>query len=328
MYSIFNIRLFLIKKMKLFTGLQPSGSIHIGNYISMQHREQSYIAIVDLHSLTSIYNYKILQDNILETFAIYYSIYKEQSIIFLQSQIPYHAHLAWLLSCFTKIGDLNRMTQYKDKKNNLNNTLGLYSYPVLMAADILLYNAQYVKVGDDQKQHLELVHKIIDHYQYITNDSYFIKPKIIINNSRIMNLRDVNIKMSKSLGNINGVINILDDNDTILSKIMKAKTDSQLIDNNIDRIELQNLKNIFEAFNGTFNEMIGKNFSYFKQKLSEVIIDTLAPIRKEALQLLNDKVAIINLIKENSDKVKYIAENNIKNIMLLNPLCYHIQKNI
>lgn len=314
--------------MKLFTGLQPSGAIHIGNYISMKHNAQSYIAIVDLHSLTSIYDCKILQDNILETFAIYHSIYKDQSVVFLQSQIPYHAHLAWLLSCFTKIGDLNRMTQYKDKKNNLNNTLGLYSYPVLMAADILLYKAQYVKVGDDQKQHLELVHRIIDYYQYITNDSYFIKPKIIINNSRIMNLRDVNIKMSKSLGNINGVINILDDNDTIVSKIMKAKTDSKLIDDDINRIELQNLKNIFEEFNGVFNDMIGKNFSYFKQKLSEVIIETLSPIRYEAMQLLNDRVALINVIKQNSEKVKYIAENNIKNIMLLNPLCYHIQKSI
>lgn len=313
----------------LISGAQPSGNIHIGNYISMRLDQnfdgQVYVCIADMHALTSVSNVSSLYYDILSTFAIYYTIFKESAVVFLQSSIPYHAHLMWLLSCFTKTGHLNRMTQFKDKSKVLDSTLGLYAYPVLMAADILLYRATHVKVGDDQIQHLELVKNIIEFYNFKThNIDDFIIPEMLVTNKRIMNLRDSSIKMSKSTGSKNGVINILDDENTIMQKIQKAQTDSELISFDLEnRQALRNLKNIYESLGGDYNDIIGKSFSFFKKELADIIISSLKNIRHEASELMKDQAFLLSKLYENNNKMLHIAEKNIKRIMLLNPLCYH-----
>jgi len=277
-------------KDRVFSGVQPSGSLHIGNYlgaiknfVNLQNDYDSIFCIVDLHAITVWQDPKLLHENILDVAAAYISagIDPKKATIFVQSQIPSHAELAWILNCVSRIGWLNRMTQFKEKagKNRENVSVGLYVYPNLMASDILLYHSNLVPVGDDQKQHLEITRDIA---QKFNNDfknnggeNFFPlpEPMILPIASRVMSLRDGLKKMSKSDSSEMTRIEISDDNDLINKKITKAKTDSLPMPSNINELEqrpeLNNLINIYSSFSGTnisvvVNEFDGKKLSDLK----------------------------------------------------------------
>lgn len=320
----------------VFSGIQPSGVLHLGNYlgaikqwIGLQDKYKSLFCVVDLHAITAN---KLpaneLKNNIFKAAATYIAcgIDPEKSIIFNQSAVSGHAELGWLLGCYTPIGWLNRMTQFKDKagSDKQKASLGLYSYPVLMAADILLYQTKYVPVGDDQKQHLELARDIAsafnNHYKY----SHFIIPEILTLDctSRIMSLRDGASKMSKSDPSEYSCINLNDTNDLIVKKIEKAKTDSIL---GFDfstlkcRPEISNLINIYSVLSGLNVEKVCKkvdkhDMKNFKKELADLIISVISPIREKMNSLLKDQLHLHKILKQGTEKAAEIANNNIKKI--------------
>ncbi len=318
----------------LLSAIQPTGNIHIGNYlgsitnwIKLQNKYKSIFSIVDLHALTNSKLEENLHNNSLKTLATYLAsgIDANKSLIFRQSDVKAHCELFWILNCITQIGKLNRMTQFKEKtgKNKEKANLGLYNYPILMAADIMLYKASKVPVGDDQKQHIELANEIIQTFNHKYDNNYFKKIEVIINenNKRIMSLRDANNKMSKSDPSEYSRINIFDDNDQIKSKIMKAKTDNtaNLSDNLDNRPEIMNLIKIFSAFTDKNSQIIINQYNdlghkKLKTDLTEIIINKLEPIRNEALKLLDNKIDLENILIKNSKKASEIADKNIKEI--------------
>ena len=272
---------------KIFSGVQPTGNLHLGNYlgaiknwVNLQKEKSCIFCIVDLHAITVPENRFKLKENTLEVAAAYISsgIDPQKSKIFIQSNVSGHSELAWILSCHTPIGWLNRMTQFKDKagKNKENVSVGLFTYPVLMAADILLYKATHVPVGEDQKQHLELTRDIALKFNNDFNKEVFPLPEPIIMKkaARIMSLRDASKKMSKSDTSDFSRISLTDSNEEIEKKIKKAKTDALPIpDSNRsleDMPEAKNLLTIFSAceeedFEKTFDKFKGKNFSELKK---------------------------------------------------------------
>ena len=253
-----------MSKNVIFSGVQPTGEIHLGNYlgaikqfVDYQKDYNSIFSIVDLHAVTVWQDPQKLLNNIHKVLSIFLAcgLDKEKNIIFNQSQVPEHTQLAWLLSCTARIGWLNRMTQFKDKagKNRENASVGLYTYPILMAADIMLYKASHVPVGDDQKQHLELARDIAHKFNTDYNIDFFVLPEPLFNSdsTRIMSLRDGTKKMSKSDTSDYSRILMTDDNDTIALKIKKAKTDSLSMPesgNDLSkRPEIENLINIYSS---------------------------------------------------------------------------------
>ena len=292
-----------INKIAL-SGVQPTGGLHIGNYlgaiknfVSMQTEYDCFFCVVDLHAITVKQDPKLLKNNTYEVVATYLAsgIDPVKSVIFNQSNVSSHSELAWIFNCITRMGWLNRMTQFKDKagKDKENASSGLFIYPNLMAADILLYKATHVPVGDDQKQHLELTRDIAQKFNRDYEcDGFFPIPEPIIdkNISRIMSLKNGEQKMSKSDPSDYSRISLTDSADQIEKKIKKAKTaDTPMPDNNEDvskLFEVNNLLNIFSGFSGIEKpELIekykGQNFSNFKKNLSEVIIEHIKPISNE-----------------------------------------------
>ena len=324
---------------KIFSGVQPTGNLHLGNYLGAiknfvdlqkEKENQCIFCVVDLHAITVKQEPKELKKNIRETAATFIAcgIDPAKSIIFNQSMVSAHSEAAWILSCVSRIGWLNRMTQFKEKagKDKEKASIGLYSYPVLMAADILLYDATHVPVGDDQKQHLELCRDIAQKFNNDFNSSDFLKiPEPLIQKqfSRIMSLKDGMKKMSKSDPSDLSRINLTDDKDEILNKIKKAKTDplplpGEII-NLVERPEAENLLGIYSSLKNqnlgsSISEFKGKNFSEFKEKLSEVLIEKIEPISKEIKKLLNDEIYLDTILLEGSIKANKIASKKIKEI--------------
>ncbi len=320
----------------VFSGVQPTGNLHLGNYlgaiknwVQLQKKKPCIFCIVDLHAITVAENRKQLEGNTKEVLAAYIAagIDPKKSIIFSQSSVAAHSELAWILSCHTPIGWLNRMTQFKDKagKNKEKAPLGLYSYPVLMAADILLYKSTHVPVGEDQKQHLELSRDIAQGFNRFYNDDFFPIPEPIItgNATRVMSLKDGKKKMSKSDPSEFSRINLTDKSDVIIKKILKAKTDSDPFPKDEseleNRPEIDNLINIFSAFeecNKTYilNNYAGKDFKKFKEDLCEVINKPISKISKEMAKLLNDQDYINSILLDGQTRAQEIALENINTI--------------
>ena len=322
---------------KIFSGVQPTGNLHLGNYlgaiknfVELQNEKENecIFCVVDLHAITVKQDPKELKKNIRETVAIFIAcgIDPAQSIIFNQSMVSAHSEAAWILSCVSRMGWLNRMTQFKEKagKDKEKASIGLYSYPVLMAADILLYDATHVPVGNDQKQHLELCRDIAQKFNNDFDATDFLKvPEPLIQKqfSRIMSLKDGIKKMSKSDPSDLSRINLTDDKDQIINKIKKAKTDPLplpgAINNLAERPEAENLLGIYSSLKNqnlekSITEFNGKNFSEFKEKLSEVLIERIEPISKEIKKLLEDQKFLDTVLLEGSDKADKIASKKMK----------------
>ena len=325
-----------MSKNIIFSGVQPTGEIHIGNYlgaisqfVSNQDQYKSIFSIVDLHAITIWQDPNELLNSTRQVLAIFLAsgIDPVKNIIFNQSQVAEHTQLAWILSCTAKVGWLNRMTQFKDKagKNKENASVGLYTYPVLMAADILLYSATHVPVGDDQKQHLELARDIAHKFNTDFKSEMFTLPEPLMNASstRIMSLRDGSKKMSKSDISEYSRILMTDSNDQISAKVKKAKTDPMAMPISIDdaesRPEIDNLLNIYSACANKKKESIiadfsGQDISSFKNSLTEVLTAVIEPIAVKTRELLNDIVYLDSVLNKGSDNARKIAKEKINKI--------------
>ena len=325
-----------INKIAL-SGVQPTGGLHIGNYlgaiknfVSMQNEYDCFFCVVDLHAITVKQDPKLLKNNTYEVVATYLAsgIDPVKSVIFNQSNVSSHSELAWIFNCITRMGWLNRMTQFKDKagKDKENASSGLFIYPNLMAADILLYKATHVPVGDDQKQHLELTRDIAQKFNRDYEcDGFFPIPEPIIdkNISRIMSLKNGEQKMSKSDPSDYSRISLTDSADQIEKKIKKAKTaDTPMPGNNEDvskLLEVNNLLNIFSGFSEIDKSKLiekykGQNFSNFKNNLAEVIIEHIKPISKEIDKLMSDKAYLNQIISSGAEKASEKANVTIKEV--------------
>ena len=324
---------------KIFSGVQPTGNLHLGNYLGAiknfvdlnnDKNNKCVFCVVDLHAITVNQDPKYLRNNIRETVATFIAsgINPKESIIFNQSQVSAHSEAAWILSCVARMGWLNRMTQFKEKagKDKERASIGLYSYPVLMAADILLYDTTHVPVGEDQKQHLELCRDIAQKFNNDFNVNDFFKiPEPLIKKefSRIMSLKDGLKKMSKSELSDLSRINLTDDKDQIINKIKKAKTDplpmpssEEELDN---RPEAKNLIGIYSSVTNltlkrSIEKFSEKKFSDFKESLSQVLVEELSPISLEIKKLLNDKNYLDNILEDGREKANEIASQKIKKI--------------
>ena len=324
---------------KIFSGVQPTGNLHLGNYlgaiknfVELQNEKDNdcIYCVVDLHAITLKQDPKELKNNIRETAATFIAsgLNPNESILFNQSLVPAHSEGSWILSCIGRMGWLNRMTQFKEKagKDKEKASVGLYIYPILMAADIMLYDATHVPVGDDQKQHLELCRDIAQKFNndYNVND-FLVPPEPLIQKqfSRIMSLKDGLKKMSKSDASDLSRINLKDSNDLIINKIKKAKTDANPIPKNIEELEnrpeAENLIGIYSNLKNqnievTLKEFGGKNFSEFKNDLSEQLIDKISPIACEINKLLNNSDYLDKILLTGAEKANEIAEKKVKEI--------------
>ena len=316
-----------MNKKTVLSGVQPTGDLHLGNYLGaiknfakMQNENDCLFCVVDLHAITIFQDPLELRNNTYEITAAYLAcgIDPKKSIIFNQSQVPGHAELAWILNCICRVGWLNRMTQFKENsgKNSENMSSGLFTYPTLMAADILLYKATHVPVGSDQKQHLELTRDIAQKFNNdYKSENFFPLPEPYIEKdiSRVMSLRDGNSKMSKSDPSDYSRINLKDDQDTIVKKIKKSKTADSTIPISEDQInkipEVSNLFNIFVGVTGlTKSELLskyaGQNFSNFKSDLSDALIEKVCPIGNEVTKLMQDKKYLKQIMYEGAMKAR------------------------
>ena len=322
---------------KIFSGVQPTGNLHLGNYLGAiknfvelnnDDANECVFCVVDLHAITVKQDPKELRDNIRKTVATFVAcgIDPKKSIIFNQSTVAAHSEAAWLLSCVVRMGWLNRMTQFKEKagKDKEKASLGLYSYPILMAADILLYDTSHVPVGEDQKQHLELCRDIAQKFNNDYEADNFLKvPEPLIQKefSRIMSLKDGTKKMSKSEPSDLSRINLTDDKDIIINKIKKAKTDSLPLPSSTnelnERPEAKNLLGIYSSLTNStldksINEFDGKNFSEFKETLSQVLVEKINPICLEIKKLTNDKGFLDKILLEGHQKANNISSDKVK----------------
>ena len=324
-------------KKLVFSGVQPSGNLHLGNYlgalknfVSLQKEMECIYCVVDLHAITVFQNPNELKHNILETTASFIAtgLDPNKSIIFNQSSVSCHSELAWIFNCVSRIGWLNRMTQFKDKAGSDKEkaSVGLYIYPNLMAADILLYKATHVPVGSDQKQHLELSRDIAQKFNKDFDCEGFFplpEPLILKNISRVMSLRDGTKKMSKSEESDYSRINLKDSADEIIKKIKKAKSDSEAIPDNLKSLEKKheafNLLNIYSEVSKiklekVLKEMSGKEYSFLKNKLGDLLVSEICPVGKEINKLMGDKTHLLKILKKGSEKARIKAEENLKNI--------------
>ena len=321
---------------KIFSGVQPTGNLHLGNYLGaiknfvelQNHDENECVyCVVDLHAITTKQDPKKLKNNIRETTAVFLAsgLDYNKSIIFNQSIVPAHSECSWILGCVARMGWLNRMTQFKEKagKDKEKASVGLYIYPVLMTADIILYDSTHVPVGEDQKQHLELTRDIAQKFNLDFNVPDFFKvpnPLIQKNFARIMSLKDGTNKMSKSDPSDLSRINLTDNKDEIVNKIRKAKTDTQPLPNNekdlANRPEAANLLGIYsslsnQSLQNSINEFSGKNFSEFKKNLTELVVEKITPISNEINKLQKDNNFIDNILKTGGEKAEAIASKKV-----------------
>ena len=321
---------------RIFSGVQPTGTLHLGNYlgaiknfVELQEKYNCIYCVVDQHAITVDQNPQELRSNILEVLASFIAagVDHQKQIIFQQSSVPAHSQLAWVFNCVSRIGWLNRMTQFKDKagKNKENVSVGLMVYPNLMAADILAYLATHVPVGDDQKQHLELSRDIAQKFNNDFGVDFFPQPEPLIYGSatRVMSLRDGNKKMSKSDPSDFSRILLTDDDETISAKIRKAKSDSELIPNTKDALqnkpECLNLINILAATTDQSVEQVlgnyaGKEYSSLKKDLADCLVQVISPIRKEINNLLDNRDELNVILAEGTEKAAAIANPVIEEV--------------
>ena len=320
---------------RVFSGVQPTGALTLGNYlgalkrfVDMQNEDYETIyCIVDLHAITVWQDPKTLRDQVREIAASYLAsgLDPAKSIIFNQAAVEEHAQLAWVFNCVARMGWMQRMTQFKDKagKNAQNASVGLFTYPTLMAADILLYHATHVPVGDDQKQHLELTRDIATKFNHDFGQDFFPITQPVIGGpaARVMSLRDGSKKMSKSDPSDLSRINMADDADTIAQKIRKAKTDPEALPSEEagleGRAEARNLVAIYaaladESVEKVLKEVGGKQFSEFKPMLVERAVEKLSPISAEMRRLLNDKSEIDRVLEGGAERARAIAAPILK----------------
>ena len=322
---------------RVFSGVQPTANIHLGNYlgaikrfVSVQHEMESLFCVVDLHAITVPQDPKMLKAQTREVAAAYLAagIDPKKSIIFVQSNVSAHAELAWVLNCVARMGWLERMTQFKDKagENSERMSVGLFDYPVLMAADILAYKATHVPVGDDQKQHLELARDIAQKFNTdFKAKGFFPSPEPLIGGpaSRVMNLQDGTKKMSKSDPADLSRINLTDDTDTIVRKFKKARTDQFPMPDNLDELksrpEVDNLVGIYAAMAETTKEAVvtqfaGQGFGAFKPALADLAVEKLAPITEHMRRLMGDATEIDAILKDGADRANAIAQPILKQV--------------
>ncbi len=319
-------------KKTIFSGAQPTGIIHLGNYLGalrnwalLQNDYNCIYCVVDMHAITVRQVPAELRKRSVETLAIYMAcgIDPEQVIFFIQSHVPEHAQLSWVLNCSTMFGELSRMTQFKDKsaRHAENVNAGLFTYPVLMAADILLYNADLVPVGDDQKQHIELTRDIANRFNTVYSPTFTLpEPYIPKTSSRIMSLSDPTKKMSKSDPNIQSWVSLLDPRDEIIKKFKRAVTDSDnLICADPARPGITNLVNIYSAFTGKTSDEIasefaGKGYGDFKLAVGEVCADALGKIRESYETYMDDRAQLDSILTEGARAAEAIARRTISKV--------------
>lgn len=322
---------------RILSGIQPTGDLQLGNYLGAIKNWRPFVQtneclffIVDLHAITTgLIPPEIMRERVRKVAATYVAcgIDPDKAILFVQSYVPAHCELAWILGCMTPLGWLNRMTQFKEKssKNKEGASLGLYSYPVLQAADILLYKSTHVPVGADQKQHLELARDIAEAFNRAVGTPFFPSPQpcILGPAPRVMSLRDGTSKMSKSDPVEGSRINLVDDNDTIAQKIRKAKTDALPLPEQesalADRPEASNLVNIFAAVtNRSVSEILaevaGQNFAAFKQILIEALVAELTPIRSELLRLEQEPDHLDAILTRGGERAQAIATHTLSQV--------------
>ena len=315
---------------RILSGVQPSGDLHLGNYlgaiknfVSLQKEYECFFCVVDLHAITVWQDPKKLEQKTREVIASFIAsgIDPLKNTLFVQSQVPQHAQLAWIFNCVARMGWVNRMTQFKDKagKDKEKASIGLFSYPTLMAADILIYLATHVPVGEDQKQHLELTRDIAQKFNNDFKLNFFPIPEPLIlgEAKRVMSLRDGNKKMSKSDPSDYSRIMLNDDIDSIVQKIKKAKTDQYPLPENLNdakkRPEALNLITIFAALNEIDTDQVidiyaNKEFAIFKKDLAELAVEKLSPISDEINKLLKDASYLDSIIKKGKDKAISVAD--------------------
>ena len=315
---------------RILSGVQPSGDLHLGNYlgaiknfVTLQQEYECFFCVVDLHAITVWQDPKVLANKTREVTAAFIAsgIDPEKNNIFVQSQVPQHAQLAWLFNCVARMGWLNRMTQFKDKagKNSENVSVGLFSYPTLMAADILIYLATHVPVGDDQKQHLELTRDIAQKFNNDFKTDLFPIPEPLIfgEATRVMSLRDGSKKMSKSDPSDYSRIMLTDTAENIVQKIRKAKTDAEPLPENKDQLdgrpEAENLISIFASlqnisFEKVMSEYAGKDFATFKNDLADLSVSKLEPITSEMNRIMSDITYIDTILNNGKDNAISVAE--------------------
>jgi len=322
------------EKKILYSGMQATNSLTLGNYlgalknwVNLNEEFDCFFGVMDLHSLTVRQNPTEFRQNARKLYALYVAagLDPEVNCVYYQSHVPAHTQLAWILDCFTYMGELNRMTQFKDKsaKHADNINAGLFTYPVLMAADILLYQANVVPVGKDQMQHLEITRDIAERFNNIYGDIFTI-PEAYIGKSgaRIMSLAEPTKKMSKSDENANATIMLLDDKDTIIRKFKRAVTDSdtEVRYDTEAKPGISNLMDILSAVTGKSlddiqAEFAGKGYGDFKTAVGEAVADELAPLQAEYERLLKDKAYIEGCIKQNDEKAAYFANKTLRKVM-------------
>ena len=319
--------------MRVVSGIQPTGNLHLGNYlgaiknwVKMQDEGECLFFLADLHAITVYNDPTELSANTREMAAalIAAGIDPEKAILFNQARVPGHAELAWLLFCTARIGWLNRMTQFKEKsgKNREGASIGLYAYPVLQAADVLIYQATHVPVGDDQKQHLELARDIAAKFNTDYNVDLFTLPDPYISGpaARVMSLRDGAAKMSKSDPSDMSRINMTDDDELIVQKIRKAKTDAEPLPDNLEsldgRAEARNLLNIYAATadmapQAVLDQYAGQGFGTFKPALADLLVATLRPIRERFVSLKSDSAAIDALLANGAERAAALGRPTV-----------------
>lgn len=321
---------------RILSGMQPTGQLHLGNYlgalrnwVDFQQQGECFYCVVDLHAITVPQDPAALRAAIRNTAAAYIAcgVDPDKSALFAQSAVPAHTELAWIFNTLTPLGWLNRMTQFKDKsaKNRDLELLGLYAYPVLMAADILIYKATHVPVGEDQKQHLELARDIAGAFNRQFGADYFPlpEPQILGEATRVMSLRDGTKKMSKSDESDYSRINLTDDADTIALKFRKAKTDSEPMPDNLAalalRPEADNLVTIYAALSGTSKQAVlqaqaGAQFSGFKKALTDLAVAKLAPISARMRELQSDPTALDNILQRGAERANTLTGQHITEV--------------
>lgn len=318
------------RKKVIFSGIQPSGDLTLGNYlgaiknwVKLQEEYDCYFCVVDLHAITIRQTPADLRKRTLEILAIYIGagINPDKNTLFIQSHVPAHSECSWLLACNTYMGELGRMTQYKDKSQKLGDSIGsgLFNYPVLMAADILLYNADLVPVGKDQKQHLELCRDIASRFNNTYSDTFIIpEPYIPVAGAKIMNLQDPTKKMSKSEENPNSYILIMDSPDVIRKKISRSVTDTLgKINYSDEQPGIKNLINILSSIKGISPEEIStsysnKGYAELKKDVADSIIDELSPLQEKIKNLLSNKSYLEEIYKNGAIKANYVANKTLR----------------
>ncbi len=318
-------------KKRIFSGVQPSGNLTIGNYLgaiknwtTLQDDYECLFCVVDQHAITVRQTPADLRRRTYEIMAIYIACGLDpvKNIMYVQSHVPAHVQLSWVLNCYTMFGELSRMTQFKDKsaKNADNINAGLFTYPTLMASDILLYQTDLVPVGADQRQHIELTRDIAIRFNSVYGDTFTVPEPYITKGAKIYSLAEPSKKMSKSDENANAYVSILDKKDDIIRKFKRAVTDSDTCVCRADGKDgINNLMTIYSCFTGKSDEEIekefaGKGYGDFKLAVGEVCAESLAPIREEFDRLMKDKAYLEGIFRDNSEKASYLARKTLSKV--------------